>query len=125
MINNLDVPIFNRTLDDLHASLHAAHMISMFDLTFPLSNYTFSYQLITSIDYWDTCSDAIADDYHTILKAVWKTRGKARSIAIFTPFNQVNLATGKGYWKDIKAKFWQAERHGTGIIDAAYGLNMM
>ena len=108
MINNMDVPVVNRTLDDLHASLHSAHMISCFDLCFPLSNYTFSYRMINEIGYWDTNTDSIADDYHTILKQVWKTNGRARSIPIFVPFNQLNLATGKGYCNDMKAKFWQA-----------------
>jgi hypothetical protein len=125
MNNNLQVPLLNRTLDDLHAAFHSANMISVLDLCFPLSNYTFSYNLIKEIDYWDTCTDTIADDYHTILKATWKTNGRARSYPIFTPFNQANLATGKGYCNDMKAKFWQAERHGTGVIDAAYGFNMM
>ena len=125
MVNNMDVPVVNRTLDDLHASLHSANLISMFDLVFPLSNYTYSYRMLKEIDYWDTCTDAIADDYHTVMKAVWKTKSRAQGIAIFTPFNQVNLSTGKGYCKDIKAKFWQVERHGTGILDTAYGLNMM
>lgn len=125
MINNHDVPALNRTLDELHASVHSANMISVFDITFPLSNYTFSYTLIREMDYWDTCTDTIADDYHTILKSIWKTNGRARSIPIFTPFNQVNLATGKGYCKDMNAKFWQAERHATGVIDVAYGFNMI
>ena len=125
MINNLDVPILNRTLDDLHASLHNANMISCFGLAFPLSNYSFSYKLIKEIDYWDTTTDNIADDYHIVMKAVWKTEGRAKAIPIWTPFNQTNLSTGKGYCSDMKAKFWQVERHGTGVLEVAYGFNML
>ena len=107
MINNLDVPIVNRTLDDLHASLHNANMISCFDITLPLSNYSFSYNLIEEIGFWDTTTDNIADDYHIVFKAIWKTNGRAKGIPIWTPFNQTNLSTGKGYCSDINAKFWQ------------------
>ena len=59
------------------------------------------------IGFWDTCSDAIAEDQHTTQKAYWKTKGNMKTIPIHVPFNQANLSTGNGYWEDIKAKFWQ------------------
>jgi len=46
------------------------------------------------------------------------------SVPIYIPFNQVNIATGKGYFKDIEAKFWQTERHGRAITDVSYALSM-
>lgn len=82
-------------------------MPSFNDITFPLSNYTGSYELFRKIGFWDTCSDAIGEDCHTTMKALWKTQGEVRSVPIYVPFNQVNIATGKGYFKDIEAKFWQ------------------
>lgn len=30
------------------------------------------------------------------------------TIPIYTPFNQISLSTGEGYFKDILARFWQA-----------------
>ncbi len=45
---------------------------------------------------------------HTTLKASWKTAGETISIPIYVPFNQVNLETGKGYFNNIEAKFWQS-----------------
>lgn len=37
----------------------------------------------------------------------------------------MSLDTGEGYWSNIKARFWQAERHMRSILDAAYNLNMV
>lgn len=91
----------------MHASIHSANMISIFDISFPLSNYTISYELAKKIGFWDTCSDAIAEDYHTVLKILWKSGGDVIGVPIYAPFNQVNLSTGNGYFEDIKAKFWQ------------------
>lgn len=44
---------------------------------------------------------------------------------IYIPFNQVNLSTGNGYCADIKAKFWQAERHAKGVFEVAYCFKML
>lgn len=40
------------------------------------------------------------------------------------PFNQVNIQTGNGYCADVKARFWQAERHAKGVADVAYCFKM-
>ena len=58
-------------------------------------------------------------------KAFWKTEGKIEAIPIFAPFNQLGIQTGKGYWADIKARFWQAERHARGVSDVPYNINML
>ena len=47
-----------------------------------------------------------------------------KSRPIYVPFNQVNICTGNGYWADIKARFWQAERHAKGVADVAYNFKM-
>lgn len=36
-------------------------------------------------------------------------------VPIFIPFNQLNIQTGKGYLEDIKAKYWQIERHARAV----------
>jgi hypothetical protein len=51
--------------------------------------------------FWDTCPDAIGEDFHTTQKAFWKTKGELVSIPIYVPFNQVNVQTGNGYWSDV------------------------
>lgn len=44
---------------------------------------------------------------------------------IYLPFNQFSLSTGEGYIADIKARFWQAERHTLGVTDVAYCWHML
>jgi hypothetical protein len=123
--NHLEVPISTRVYDLGHGSLHFSNMVGVFEATFPLSNYTISFNLIKRIGFWDTCPDAIGEDFHTTLKAFWKTNGDVRTIDVHVPFNQVNVQTGNGYWADVTARFWQAERHARGCADAAYALKML
>ena len=89
--NNLDVPIFTRVFDLMHSFAHASNLFSCFDLTFPLSNYTLSFNLVKRIGYWDTCADAIGEDFHTTQKAYWKTGGKIIGKPIHVCFNQLNI----------------------------------
>jgi len=76
-------------------------MVSIFDAGFPLSNYSLTYSLSKKIGFWDTVPDAIGEDFHTTMKAFWKTGGDAYTVPIFTPFNQINIQTGKNYFADI------------------------
>jgi hypothetical protein len=55
----------------------------------------------------------------------WKTDGDIDCIPIFVPTNQTNITTGNGYWEDVKARFWQGERHARGLADLAYNLHKM
>lgn len=73
--NNLEVPIFTRVYDIMHSCMHHSNLLSAFDVTYPLSNYTMSYSLLKRIGFWDTCADAIGEDFHQTQKAFWKTRG--------------------------------------------------
>jgi hypothetical protein len=58
-------------------------------------------------------------------KAFWKTGGAVSCVAIYVAFNQLNVQTGTSYWKNLKAKFWQLERHFEGVTDVAYCIKMM
>ncbi len=99
-------------------------MFSCYDLTYSLSNYTLSYNLVKRIGFWDTCADAIGEDFHTMIKSLWKTKMAVKGRPIYVPFNQVNICTGNGYCADTKARFWQAERHAKGVADVAYCFKM-
>jgi hypothetical protein len=99
--NHLDVPIFTRTYDQLHSCMHHSNMVSIFDASFPLSNYSLSFNLAKRIGFWDTCADAIGEDFHTTLKAYWKCHGDVESFPIYAAFNQVNIQTGNGYIADV------------------------
>lgn len=52
--NNMDVPVFVRTYDDMFASFHAASVAACCGPTFSFSNYTLSYDLVKKIGFWDT-----------------------------------------------------------------------
>ena len=74
--NNLQVPVTTRIYDLMHSYAHCSNLYSVFNVTFPLSNYSLSYELVKKIGYWDTCADAIGEDFHTTQKAFWKTGGE-------------------------------------------------
>ncbi len=114
--------MFVRIYDIMHGYYHLGNLTSFLDLAAPLSNYTISYQLVKRIGYWDTCADAIGEDFHTFQKAFWKTNGEIKAKIILAPFNQSNIETGNGYWENIKARFWQGERHSQGCADIAYSM---
>jgi len=42
-----------------------------------------------------------------VIKSYFKSNGQLKMVPIFTPFNQLNIQTGKGSIEDVKAKFWQ------------------
>lgn len=94
----------------------------MLGITFPLSNYTLSYNLIKRIGFWDTCPDAIGEDFHTTLKALWKTDGEVKTEPVFAACSQYNIYTGKGYVADVCARFWQGERHCQGAGSFSYSI---
>ncbi len=106
--NHISVPAMVRAYDQSHALVHFGNLFSVFSLGFPLSNYTLSLKLAQRIGYWDTCADAIGEDFHTVIKSVWKTKGKVKTQPIFVPCNQVNIETGRGYLANLSARFWQA-----------------
>ena len=111
--------------DIMHGYYHLGNLTSFLDLAAPLSNYTISYKLVQRIGYWDTCADAIGEDFHTFQKAFWKTNGEVKAKIILAPFNQANIETGKGYWENIKARFWQGERHSQGCADIGYSMKQL
>jgi hypothetical protein len=118
--NNLDVPVFTRVYDVIHSFIHVSNLFSIFNITFPLSNYTVSYNLVKRFGFWDTCADAIGEDFHTLQKSFWKTNAEVKTVPIYTPFNQVNISTGDKYIENVLARFWQAERHAQGVADIAW-----
>jgi len=52
--NNMDVPIFVRTYEDMYAGLHASSLGAFTGPTYAFSNYTMSYSLLKRIGFWDT-----------------------------------------------------------------------
>ena len=89
--NCMEVPALTRTYDMTHGMVHFSNLFSMFSTSFPLSNYSLSYQLVKEIGFWDTCPEAIGEDFHTTIKAFWKKKGDIKTVCIFTFFNQINI----------------------------------
>lgn len=108
----------------MHSFIHLASLPRLF-FSFPLSNYSFSYNLIEKVGFWDTCSDAVGDDFHTPQKIYWKTHGDCHLVPIYVPFNQLSLEVKGGCFTNFKAKFWQSERHTQGVHDVAYNIKML
>jgi hypothetical protein len=73
--NHLDVPFITRTYDQVHGGMHSNNLLSLFSVSFPLSNYSLHFSLAKRIGWWDTCSDAIGEDFHMTEKSFWKTDG--------------------------------------------------
>ena len=123
--NWLNVPALARTYDQMHSTAQMSNLVSYNEQGYAISNYSISFNMMKRIGFWDTCADAIGEDMHTFLKATLKTNGQLRTHPIFTPFNQLNVETDKGYLEGIMARFWQAERHARGCADFAYMLNFI
>lgn len=89
--NNQEVPFITRIIDNFHSFAHLSTHYSLLDITFSLSNYSLSYNLLKRINFWDTCEDAIGEDLHLFNKAFWKTNALVKGRPIYVPFNQLSL----------------------------------
>lgn len=111
-----------RSFDHYHSFAHSNNLISYFEFGSPFSNYTFSYNLIKEVGFWDKNAEALAEDMHTLSKLIWRTDGRARSIPIYTSFNQLNLEQPDSNWSNIKGKWNQVLRHAYGIHEVSYNM---
>lgn len=71
--NHLKTPLLNRCYDTMHSLAQLSNLVAV-KFRFPLSNYSVSYNLMKRIGWWDTCADAIGEDFHTTQKCYWKTK---------------------------------------------------
>ena len=105
--NCMETSVVVRVNDMMHSFAHLANLPAIF-FSFPLSNYTLSYTLVNRVKGWDTCHDAVGEDFHMVQKSYWKTQNDIKTVPIYVPFNQLSLQTDKGHVSDIRARFWQA-----------------
>lgn len=91
----------------MYSSMHASNLVTCTNISTPLSNYTLSYNLIKKVGFWDTVEEAIGEDFHMFLKAIFKTNAEAKAVTIYAAWNQLSIQTGEGLFQDLKAKFWQ------------------
>eukprot|EP01025_Chloroclados_australasicus_P009679 TRINITY_DN13707_c0_g1_i9.p1 TRINITY_DN13707_c0_g1~~TRINITY_DN13707_c0_g1_i9.p1 ORF type:complete len:515 (+),score=35.99 TRINITY_DN13707_c0_g1_i9:207-1751(+) len=121
--NTYRVPVAVRVMDFMWSAGAIQNMTSSQGIGFPMSMYSLSLQLAERMNFWDTNSEAIAEDVHTMCKAFFQTNCKTRLVPVWVPANVLNVQS-EGYWKTIKARASQAARHAKGIVDFAYVLRM-
>ena len=120
--NDLDVPVFIRSFDHYHSYAHCNNSVSYFEFGAAFANYTLSYNFIKEVGFWDKNAEALGEDMHTLSKLFWKTEGRARSIPIYTSFNQLNLEQADSYISNVVGKWQQALRHSYGIHEVSYNM---
>lgn len=90
-INNKEVPVFNRTMDFFMGSAIFAWSNNLTRVQTAASNYSLSFTTLKKIGFLDTNADAMCDDFHTSLKALWKKEGELEIVPIYVMFNMTNL----------------------------------
>jgi cellulose synthase/poly-beta-1,6-N-acetylglucosamine synthase-like glycosyltransferase len=73
--NHLNVPMFTRVHDQTNGLMQFMLSTNLTNSYFPLSCYSMSFSTLKNMGFFDTNADAIADDYHTAMKAYWKNQG--------------------------------------------------
>lgn len=72
----MEVPMLSRVGDYAYSQMHCSNFYTCTGITFPISNYSVSFDLMKRIGFWDTVEDAIGEDVHTTIKLFWKTQGE-------------------------------------------------
>lgn len=106
-VNRMDSMILGRVFDNFYSFLHYITMPSLIGVSFPISNYTLSYNTLKEVGFNDVHKDAIAEDCHMTLKAISETQGRLTCVPIYIFSNQMSLVGGKNFIEEFKSKFWQ------------------
>lgn len=78
------------------------------------STYSLSFQMLFSIDYWDT--DVIPEDYRIFFKAFYRLKGNTWVEPIFLK-TSMDAAQSSSYFKSLKNKYDQERRWAWGVSD--------
>lgn len=117
--NSDEVPAPIRIVGTIGNVSHLASLQDPEGLIFNYSFYSSSFRLIDSVGYWDV--DIIPEDWHMFLQAFFGTEGNVRVEPIFLP-TVTNAPGGKTYWKALKNRYAQCERHAWGATDIPYAV---
>ncbi len=124
--NGPDVPVFTRLADIFWASAGIGGIYPGSAVKIPTSAYSVSMELAKFCNFWDAGPEAIGEDMHFFVKALFETKGHINSIPIYSPASQCHVvgAPAHGavanYISDMKARWSQAVRHMWGSLDAGY-----
>lgn len=121
--NSNHIPSIVRAIDIQWACFGAATMEIWPGFGFPTSVYSLPLRFVTSpeIQYWDTGSDAMAEDIHMYLKCFFKTDGALRTHIVPHPASQSNVHA-PSYVGMLTERWKQALRHAAGVSDSVYAL---
>ncbi|KAI8616433.1 hypothetical protein BC830DRAFT_1080613 [Chytriomyces sp. MP71] len=94
-----------------------------YPLRLALSTYSIPMDLAIAIGFWDTTPEAMGEDYHTSLKCYFATRGRVRTVPVFSPSSQCHIDGGT-FWSSFYDRWVQMKRHAWAILDFSYGVRM-
>ncbi len=117
--NSDEVPAPIRIVGTIGNVSHLASLQDPEGLIFNYSFYSSSFKLIDSVGYWDI--DIIPEDWHMFLQAFFGTQGNVKVEPIFLP-TITDAPGGDTYWKALKNRYVQCERHAWGATDIPYAV---
>ncbi|EJT72757.1 hypothetical protein GGTG_09614 [Gaeumannomyces tritici R3-111a-1] len=126
--NAHNVPALVRVADILWAAGGISGLYTGSTIAPPTSVYTCNMELVDRVGGWDVDNEAIGEDLHMYLKCFFALNGHVTTKVIMAPVSQTNVTGGghgqglSGLYKDIRARYKQAERHMWGALDTGYGL---
>jgi hypothetical protein len=124
--NGPDVPIFIRVTDVFWSCAGIGQIYPSSGFKAPTSAYAVSMELVKFCDFWEGGPEAIGEDLHFSVKAVFDTKGTVIAQTIYSPASQLHVvgapATGPvmAYVHDLQARWSQAVRHLWGSLDFGY-----
>ncbi len=118
--NNLhQVPAPIRVVGVISNIIYLAHMQDPDGLFFNYSAYSLSLKLLDDVGYWDT--DIIPEDWHIFFQTFFAKEGKISVNPIYTP-THIDAPEGDTYWKALKNRYLQCQRHAWGATDIPYAI---
>ncbi|CAD6886918.1 unnamed protein product [Tilletia laevis] len=124
--NGAEVPVFTRAADIFWCCAGIGGIYPSSWVKIPTSAYGASLELVKYCDYWDCGPEAIGEDMHFYVKAMFETKGNVYAETIYSPASQCNVVGSAGsgpvssYMSDMRARWSQACRHLWGSLDFGY-----
>ncbi|MFN0094505.1 MAG: hypothetical protein ACKVVT_06965 [Dehalococcoidia bacterium] len=116
--NNIwDIPAPLRMPDGLSGINRLSNLILPGSVRFPTSCYSLSWKMLDEVDYWD--EEVIPEDWHLFLKCSYALGDRVNCQPLFLPLGNDCVLTD-GWWKTIRAHYFQSVRHAWGATDIPY-----
>ncbi|KAK0527312.1 hypothetical protein OC835_005016 [Tilletia horrida] len=124
--NCAEAPVFTRAADIFWCCAGLGGIYPSSWVKIPTSAYGVSLDLVKYCNFWDCGPEAIGEDMHFYVKAMFETKGNVYAETIYSPASQCNVVGGEGngpvssYLNDMRARWSQACRHLWGSLDFGY-----